>query len=88
MTAFRNFPRVFVTAFYAVVLCFVFSGNCSAQIKVDLSFKRKLYVLYEPLVAVVSIENLSGRPLPSTRMCSLVEKPPRLRPNCSLLAGS
>lgn len=59
----RSLPRVFVAALFAVVLCLLAAENCSAQIKVDLSFKRKLYVLYEPLVAVVSIENLSGRPL-------------------------
>ncbi len=35
----------------------------SAQVRVDISFKRKLYVLYEPLIATVTINNLSGRPL-------------------------
>lgn len=50
-------------ALLAASLCIFAAEKCSAQIKVDLSFKRKLYVLYEPLVAVVSIENLSGRPL-------------------------
>lgn len=34
-----------------------------AQIKVGLSFKRRMFVLYEPVVAVVTIENMSGRPL-------------------------
>lgn len=37
--------------------------RAAAQIKVELSFKRRLFVLYEPIVAVVSINNLSGRPL-------------------------
>ncbi|MBE2181277.1 MAG: hypothetical protein IAE97_12490 [Chthoniobacterales bacterium] len=37
--------------------------RCSAQVRVDISFKRKLYVLYEPLIATVTINNLSGRPL-------------------------
>ena len=50
-------------ALLAVCLSSIFVAECSAQIKVELSFKRKLYVVYEPLVAVVSIENLSGRPL-------------------------
>jgi hypothetical protein len=62
MSKIRNFSSLF-TAAAMVVLCLLAAENCSAQIKVDLSFKRKLYVLYEPLVAVVSIENLSGRPL-------------------------
>jgi hypothetical protein len=35
----------------------------AAQINVQLDFKRQLFVLYEPIVAVVSIDNLSGRPL-------------------------
>jgi hypothetical protein len=62
MSKIRSFSSLF-TAAATVVLCLLAAENCSAQIKVDLSFKRKLYVLYEPLVAVVSIENLSGRPL-------------------------
>ena len=34
-----------------------------AQVRVDISLKRKLYVMYEPLIATVTINNLSGRPL-------------------------
>lgn len=34
-----------------------------AQILVDLSIKRVLYVAYEPLLATVRITNLSGNPL-------------------------
>ncbi len=37
--------------------------RASAQVRVDLEFKRKLFVMYEPLIAVVTINNLSGRPL-------------------------
>ncbi len=37
--------------------------HAAAQLRVDLSFKRKLYVIYEPIIATVTIENLSGRPL-------------------------
>ena len=37
--------------------------HAAAQVRVDISFKRKLYVMYEPLIATVTINNLSGRPL-------------------------
>ena len=48
----------------AGVLVFgVWSERASAQVRVDISLKRKLYVLYEPLIATVTINNLSGRPL-------------------------
>jgi hypothetical protein len=59
----RTLSRFLPAAAAAVLLCLIAAENCTAQIKVDLSFKRKLYVLYEPVVAIVSIENLSGRPL-------------------------
>jgi hypothetical protein len=35
----------------------------AAQVRVDISFKRKLYVMHEPVIATVTINNLSGRPL-------------------------
>jgi hypothetical protein len=63
MTTIRDFPRFLLAAAVVLLLGILAAENCTAQIKVDLSFKRKLYVLYEPVVAVVSIENLSGRPL-------------------------
>ncbi len=34
-----------------------------AQVKVDISFKRTLYMIYEPIICTVQIENLSGRML-------------------------
>ena len=37
--------------------------EAAAQVRVDIAFKRKLYVMYEPLIATVTINNLSGRPL-------------------------
>lgn len=37
--------------------------TASAQVRVDIAFKRKLYVLYEPIIATVTINNLSGQPL-------------------------
>jgi hypothetical protein len=63
MTAISRLSRAPAIALFALLLGVLAAENCSAQIKVGLSFKRRLYVLYEPLVAVVSIENLSGRPL-------------------------
>ena len=47
----------------AVLLALAGTERCVAQVDVTLSFKRRLFVLYEPIVAVVSIDNLSGRPL-------------------------
>ncbi len=53
-----------ILAAVAVVLVFGFwAEQADAQVRVDISFKRKLYVLYEPLIATVTINNLSGRPL-------------------------
>lgn len=46
-----------------VFLLFLLAAAAHAQVRVDISFKRKLYVLYEPLIATVTINNLSGRPL-------------------------
>lgn len=37
--------------------------SASAQVRVDLSVARRLYIAYEPLVATVSVRNLSGRTL-------------------------
>lgn len=47
------------------ILLFALIGaeRASGQIRVALDFKRKLFVLYEPIIAVVSIDNMSGRPL-------------------------
>jgi hypothetical protein len=38
-------------------------ADASAQVRVDLSLHRSLFIRYEPLVAIVSITNLSGRDL-------------------------
>ncbi len=40
-----------------------FAPPASAQVRVDITFKRRLYVMYEPLIASVTITNLSGRKL-------------------------
>ncbi|MBU3664552.1 MAG: hypothetical protein FGM15_01560 [Chthoniobacterales bacterium] len=52
-------PRLLLFALLAAL----FAPAANAQVRVDISFKRKLYVLYEPLIATVTINNLSGRPL-------------------------
>jgi hypothetical protein len=46
----------------AILLAFAVP-EAGAQVRVDISFKRKLYVMYEPLIAAVTVHNLSGRPL-------------------------
>lgn len=47
----------------AALLLGLLAPSAFAQVRVDISFKRKLYVMYEPLIATVTINNLSGRPL-------------------------
>jgi hypothetical protein len=39
------------------------AATASAQVKVDISFRRTLYMMYEPLVCTVTIQNLSSRTL-------------------------
>lgn len=46
-----------------LLLCAVTAEQAAAQVRVDIGFKRKLYVMYEPIIATVTINNLSGRPL-------------------------
>ena len=45
------------------LLLLLFAAEATAQVRVDISFKRKLYVKFEPIIASVTINNLSGRPL-------------------------
>lgn len=58
----RRPTRASIFTAAALILAFL-AGTACAQVRVDISFKRKLYVLYEPLIATVTINNLSGRPL-------------------------
>ena len=51
--------RRILTLFCLLVLC----GGVRAQVLVDLSIKRNLYVAFEPLLATVRITNLSGNRL-------------------------
>lgn len=57
-------PRPTLIPFlFAALLLALCAQDAAAQVRVDISFKRKLYVMYEPLIAVVTVHNLSGRPL-------------------------
>lgn len=60
---FRRAHCFVLPALLAALLVLLGAEQAAAQIKVELGFKRRLFVLYEPIVAVVSINNLSGRPL-------------------------
>ena len=55
--------RHFQKPLAAALLLLAFLSAASAQLQVDLAFKRTLYLAYEPLVANVSITNLSGNSL-------------------------
>lgn len=58
----RRLPSLF--AFVAGFLLLAGAAEqAAAQVRVDISFKRKLYVMHEPVIATVTINNLSGRPL-------------------------
>lgn len=53
------------------ILCFVLivvalTHTLHAQIQVGMSLKRQLYMMYEPIIATITITNLSGRDLPLT----------------------
>jgi hypothetical protein len=47
----------------ALFLGTLLSGRLGAQVVVDLSLKRNLYIAYEPLLATIRITNLSGNRL-------------------------
>jgi hypothetical protein len=57
-----RFPSILAFVVGALLLAGA-AEQVAAQVRVDISFKRKLYVMYEPLIATVTINNLSGRPL-------------------------
>jgi len=48
------------------VLMVLFAPDLRAQVQVDISLARTLYLVYEPLILTVSIRNLSGGPLDLT----------------------
>lgn len=45
------------------VLLFVFAQQLHAQVKVEIGYQRRLFVLYEPIPITVAITNLTGRDL-------------------------
>jgi len=50
-------------AFAALFVATLLSEHLGAQVVVDLSLKRNLYIAYEPLLATIRITNLSGNRL-------------------------
>ena len=58
----KRHPKFLLPALAALLLALGLQ-DAAAQVRVDISFKRKLYVMYEPLIAAVTVHNLSGRPL-------------------------
>jgi len=49
--------------FFIIGLAFLSIPSAEAQIQVDISIKRPLYIAYEPLIVNVSISNLTGEAL-------------------------
>jgi hypothetical protein len=51
--------------FFAAVAALVLglTASASAQVKVDISFRRTLYMMYEPLICTVTIQNMDSRTL-------------------------
>jgi hypothetical protein len=64
MAATIPFPnRGFLAIIAVAALLAMMSHRAPAQVTVDLSIKRNLYVAYEPLLATVRVSNLSGNRL-------------------------
>jgi hypothetical protein len=55
--------RRFLPALILACCALAIAPHAVAQVRVDLSLKRGLFVRYEPVVAIVTISNLSGAPL-------------------------
>lgn len=55
--------RLLIPAFLLTLLA-LFCEHAQAQVQVGLEIKRRLFVAYEPVVATVTIRNMSGRDLP------------------------
>ena len=43
------------------LLLFALAGHAGAQIQIDLTLSRRTYLLYEPLVATITLSNFAGR---------------------------
>lgn len=50
----------------AAALMLMLAATASAQVKVDIGFRRTLYMMYEPLICTVTIQNMSSRTLDLT----------------------
>ncbi len=48
----------------ALLALAAFSQALQAQIRVGLSIRHRLYIMYEPIIATITVTNLSGRDLP------------------------
>jgi hypothetical protein len=63
----KNHPLPRRLTWFAILLAGFFglvaTSTSRAQVTVDISIKRNIYVAYEPLSVIVRITNLSGRPL-------------------------
>ncbi|MEO8204898.1 MAG: hypothetical protein ABI615_01865 [Chthoniobacterales bacterium] len=53
----------FFAVFALFILGFVFAQSASAQLNINVAFKRSLYLKNEPIIATVTIENQTGREL-------------------------
>ena len=50
-----------ISLFLALAFCaLAVIGEASAQVRVDLTLRRALFIRYEPVVAIISITNMSG----------------------------
>lgn len=47
--------------FLGAILFFTAAASSFAQFRVDLEFKRPIYIRYEPIIATITVNNLSGR---------------------------
>lgn len=56
----RGSWRVAGLLVFLVAIC---ASDCLAQVRVDITFKRRVYLSYEPIIANVTIENFSGQDL-------------------------
>jgi hypothetical protein len=56
-------PRSLIGFGLAALLWLAVMTSSRAQVRVDVAFKRSLYMLYEPLICAVTITNLSGSTL-------------------------
>ncbi len=50
-----------MTRWLAILVLFLVTLAAEAQIQVDLKFKRRQYIAFEPIIATVTISNLAGR---------------------------